>query len=65
MYRASIKYFPDYKHLLQENYVDMLELYFAPQLDEFHWWIIFQQDRAPPHWGSHVRPFLCTTFPNR
>ena len=26
---------------------------------------IFQQDGAPPHWGSHVRRFLDATFPNR
>jgi len=31
MYRVSINSFPDYKHLLQENYLDMLELYVAPQ----------------------------------
>jgi len=24
---VSIKSFPDYKHLLRENYLDMLELY--------------------------------------
>jgi len=28
-------------------------------------WIIFQQDGAPPHWGSHVHRFLDATFPNR
>jgi len=27
LYRVSIKSFPDYKHLLQENYLYMLELY--------------------------------------
>ena len=54
----SIKSFPDYKHLLQELYV-------APQLEEFQPWIIFQQDGAPPHWGSHVRWFLDAPFPNR
>ena len=54
----SIKSFPDYKHLLQELYV-------APQLEEFQPWIIFQQDGAPPHWGSYVRRFLDATFPNR
>jgi len=42
----------------------MLELYVAPQLEEFQPWIIFQQDGAPPHWGSHVRRFLDATFPN-
>jgi len=46
--------------------LDMLELYVAPQSEEFQPWIIFQQDGAPPHWGSHVRWFLDdATFPNR
>jgi hypothetical protein len=36
----------------------MLELY----SEEFQPWIIFQQDGAPPHWGSHVRRFLDATF---
>ena len=36
----------------------MLELYVAPQLEEFQPWIVFQEDGAPPHWGSHVRRFL-------
>ena len=26
---------------------------------------IFQQDGAPPHWGSRVHRFLDATFPNR
>jgi len=43
----------------------MLELYVAPLLEEFQPWISFQQDGAPPHWGSHVRRFLDATFPNR
>jgi len=43
----------------------MLELYVAPQLEEFQPWIIFQQDGAPSHWGSDVRWFLDATFPNR
>ena len=33
--------------------------------EEFQPWIIFQQDGAPPHWGSHVPRFLDATFPNR
>jgi len=65
LYRVSINSFPDYKHLLQENYLDMLEQYVAPQLEEFQPWIIFQQDGAPPHWGSDVGRFLDATFPNR
>ena len=43
----------------------MLELYVAPQLEEFQPWIIFQQDCAPPHWGSYVRRFLDAAFPKR
>jgi hypothetical protein len=38
-------------------YLDMLELYVSPQLEEFQPWIIFQQDGAPPYWGSDVRRF--------
>ena len=33
--------------------------------EEFQPWIIFQQDGAPPPWGSDVRRFLDETFPNR
>ena len=64
-YRVSINSFPDYKHLLQENYLNLLELYVAPQLEEFQPWIIFQQDGAPPRWGSDIRRFLDAIFPNR
>jgi len=53
---VCIKSFPEYKHY---------KLYVAPQLEEFQEWIIFQQDGAPPHWGSHVRRFLDAIFPNR
>ena len=42
----------------------MLELYVSPLLEEFQPWIIFQQDGAPPYWGSDVRQFLDATFPN-
>jgi len=41
------------------------ELYVATQLEEFQPWIIFQQDGATPHWGSHARRFLNATFRNR
>ena len=30
-------------------YLDMLEGYVTPQLQEFQPWILFQQDGAPPH----------------
>ena len=58
----SINYFPDYKHLSQENY---MEHKIASQLEEFQPSTIFQQDGAPPQWGSHARRFLDATFPNR
>jgi hypothetical protein len=38
----------------------MLELYDAPQLEQFKPWIIFQQDGAP-----HVPRFFFFFFPNR
>jgi hypothetical protein len=49
--------FPDYKHLLQENYVENVGT-LCRTSEEFQLWIIFQQDGAPPHWGSYVRQFL-------
>jgi hypothetical protein len=68
----SIKCFPDYKHFFfnepttaANDYLDMLELDVAPQLEEFRPWIISQQDGAPQHCGSHVRQFLDAKFPNR
>ena len=38
------------------------KIHVAPQLEEFQPWIIFQQDGAPPHWGSHVRRFWMQDF---
>ncbi|GBL60335.1 hypothetical protein AVEN_89352-1 [Araneus ventricosus] len=35
------------------------------KLEEFQPWIMFQQNGAPPHWGSLVRDFLHETFPDR
>ena len=63
IYRLSKNSFPDYKHLLQENYVEYKYIFFLPLLKLVS--KIFQQDGAPPHWGSHVRRFLDATFPNR
>jgi hypothetical protein len=36
-YRVNIKYFPDYKHLLQENYVEYIHIFFlnVTQLKKF------------------------------
>ncbi len=58
-----MKSFPDYKHLLQENYVEYKYIFFLPLLKLVS--KIFQQDGAPPHWGSHVRRFMDATLPNR
>ena len=62
MYRVSINSFPNYKHLLEENYVEYKYI-FLPLLKLVS--KIFQQDGAPPHCGSHVRRILDATFPNR
>jgi hypothetical protein len=43
----------------------MMELYAAPQLEEFQPWAVLQQDAAPPHWGLLFRQFLHATFENR
>ena len=60
IYRVSMKYFPDYKHLLQENYVEYKFFFTITLVSK-----ISQKDGAPPHWGSHFRRFLDATFPNR
>ena len=44
----SIKSFPDYKHLLQENYVEY-KYFFLPLLKLVS--KIFEQDGALPQWG--------------
>ena len=62
MYRVNINSFPDYKHLLQANYMEHKYIY-LPLLKLVS--KIFQQDGTPPHWGSHVCRFLNATFPNR
>ena len=52
--------------IITENiYLDMLKHYVVPQLEEFQPWVVFQQDRAPPHWGLIVCDFLNESFPNR
>ena len=61
-YRVSIKSFPDYKQLLQENYVEYKYIFLSLLKLVSK---IFQQYGVPPHWGSHVRRFLDATFPNR
>lgn len=48
-------------------YLDVLQQFIAPQLEEYQPWIIFQQDGAHPlpYWGLLVRDFLDETFPDR
>ena len=43
-------------------YLNLLTEYVAPQLIDSQPNIIFQQDGAPPHWGSRVCQFLNETF---
>jgi hypothetical protein len=51
------------------NYLDMLENFALPQLQEaeaqLQHEIRFQQDGAPPHWNLHVRALLNQVFPSR
>uniref|UniRef100_T1JC22 Tc1-like transposase DDE domain-containing protein n=1 Tax=Strigamia maritima TaxID=126957 RepID=T1JC22_STRMM len=35
-------------------YLDMLEQYIAPQLQDLQLKVIFQQDGAPPHWSKRL-----------
>ena len=45
-------------------YLDKLDLYVAPQLNDLQSLVIFQQDGVPPHLGLDVRKFLDDTFPD-
>lgn len=47
------------------TYLDMLQLYLLPQLEDHQPNVMFQQDGAPPHWALIVREFLDTHFPGR
>ena len=61
-YRVSIKSFPDYRFSkCLPGHVGTLRC----NSEEFQLWIIFQQDGAPPHWGSDVRRFLDAEFPKK
>lgn len=46
-------------------YLDLLERFVFPQLQEFQPNILFQQDGAPPHWSLEVRQRLNNKFPDR
>jgi hypothetical protein len=47
------------------SYLEMLQLYESPQLEEEDAEVIFQHDGAPPHYSASVREFLDATFPQR
>jgi hypothetical protein len=47
------------------NYLDMLENFVHPQLQELQPAVLFQQDGAPPHWRFIMRASLNQHFPNR
>lgn len=47
------------------SYLEMLQTWLFPQLNNDSDDYIFQQDGAPPHWHLDVRRFLNETLPNR
>jgi hypothetical protein len=47
------------------TYLDVLEQFVVPQVEDLQPTVIFQQGGAPPHWGRIVRDCLDATFPNR
>jgi hypothetical protein len=51
-------------HHFNNVYLHMMELYAAPQLEEFQQWVVLHQDDVVPHWGLSVCQFLDATFPN-
>jgi hypothetical protein len=47
------------------TYLDVLEQFVVPQVEDLQPTVIFQHDGAPPHWGRIVRDYLDATFSNR
>ncbi|GBN11579.1 hypothetical protein AVEN_178254-1 [Araneus ventricosus] len=48
-----------------DNYLDMLEIFAFPQIEDLQPNIIFQRNGAPPHWSLEVRKVLNEKFPRR
>ena len=46
-------------------YMNMLEGFSFPQIEDLQPDIIFQQDGAPPHWDLVIRAVLNENFPGR
>jgi hypothetical protein len=51
--------------VMGNSYLDMLTLWFLPQVEEDSNDFIFQQDGAPPHFHMAVRNHLKTHLPRR
>jgi hypothetical protein len=51
--------------MTSSNYLDMLEKFVYPQLQELLPAVFFQQDGAPPNWSLIVSASLNQHFPNR
>jgi hypothetical protein len=51
--------------VMSHSYLDMLQLYAVPQLEQESAEVIFQHDGAPPHYSATVGKFLDATFPQR
>ncbi|GBN23589.1 hypothetical protein AVEN_50873-1 [Araneus ventricosus] len=47
------------------TFLDMLQIWLFPQLQEDSNNFVFQKDGAPPHWKLEVREFLRNVIPNR
>src|SRR5215469_2188886 len=61
-------YFFDEKTVNSASYLNMLQTFFVPQLQQIRGHlrrIIFQQDGAPPHYALEVRAYLDQTFADR
>jgi hypothetical protein len=56
-------YFFAERNVTSHNYLDMLELFAVPQIDDDN--VIFQQDGAPGHYANIVMEFLDEIFPRR
>ncbi|KAJ4436184.1 hypothetical protein ANN_18814 [Periplaneta americana] len=53
------------KTICYGSYLDMLQLFLLPQLEEDNMNIIFQQDGAPPHFAWEVQHAECSAMTSR
>ena len=58
-------FFSEGNNVTGNLYLEMLQDWLFPQLNEDSEDFIFQQDGAPPHWHSQVRRILNETLPKR